>query len=329
MLPLSPRAARISNGASVRTFNDYVQTTKAAITGLPAEVRDDKVTLAFQHLILKSFATSRTTAYLAAQRNLSVRNCAVIKTLQEEIARYPVPETLTHRELESFATKAIGLLLRPRLDASTKSDQGGEFKSYFEAYYAKKFVDRFGQPVVRPEISTAFPIGVAISDADIATVEVMLLEYIFDQVDPTPVFGDASSIGAIDPATTKFYPNLSRPTFSVVNSAYNYRCIRAEGRGLTVKSLDRVVEVAKALGDRAAALGGLSFNSFGGVGLSLGLFGKVSIGDNQTLSVLAKTAVSRLAMRLSYASSIGLMASAEDNKPDTCDAGADYVFVFQ
>jgi hypothetical protein len=48
---------------------------------------------------------------------------------------------------------------------------------------------------------------------------------------------------------------------------------------------------------RTSTLGGLVTGSFGGLGVSLGVFGKISIGDNQTLQTIVKTALSHAAAR--------------------------------
>ena len=58
-----------------------------------------------------------------------------------------------------------------------------------------------------------------------------------------------------------------------------------------------------AASDQATVVGGLVTNTVGGISIGLGVLGKISIGDNQTLSDLAKTAASEVALRAALATS--------------------------
>jgi len=51
--------------------------------------------------------------------------------------------------------------------------------------------------------------------------------------------------------------------------------------------------LAQTAGNRASMLGGTVGGSFGGIHVGLGVFGKWSIGDNQTLQALVKTALNK------------------------------------
>ena len=291
----------IRNGES---YAGHLKSREAALDRLPRDIRDDKVTRAFFRSLHRSFAAHRLSA-LATTANLDEQGCSNLLRLRAEVATSPVDSILTHREIEAFATKVMGIWLRPQLELGSQTRSGSwsndSFDFYFKSYYDKKFVDRFGRGVPRPEISKDFPISIAISDADIASAEVVLLEYIFDVIDPTPIFGDTDLFSA----TTKFFPGDARPT--IVDAFSDVPYLPLSRSGLNADEINKIVQLADALGDRAAALGGLTFNSIGGVGISLGFFGKFSVGDNQTLSVLAKKAVSRFAARLSYASSVALL----------------------
>jgi hypothetical protein len=56
--------------------------------------------------------------------------------------------------------------------------------------------------------------------------------------------------------------------------------------------------VAQLVGQEASGITGLTLGSFGGWGVSLGVFGKFSVGDNQTLQVVARTLLSKIAERI-------------------------------
>jgi hypothetical protein len=64
-----------------------------------------------------------------------------------------------------------------------------------------------------------------------------------------------------------------------------------------------------------ATIGGLVINSPGGNSIGLGVFGKISIGDNQTLSDLLKTAVSELALRATLTTSYFTLRNITFNPP--------------
>jgi hypothetical protein len=62
-------------------------------------------------------------------------------------------------------------------------------------------------------------------------------------------------------------------------------------------------DLTSAASDQATAVGGMIVNTPGGVSFGLGVVGKISIGDNQTLSDLVKTAASDLTLRATLATS--------------------------
>jgi hypothetical protein len=80
---------------------------------------------------------------------------------------------------------------------------------------------------------------------------------------------------------------------------------------VTVKTVGLIKDLADAAGDRAAALGGLVAETPGGIEIGLGVLGKVSIGDNKTLSMIAKTAAARIATRATFAAGYWSLADAQ------------------
>lgn len=67
--------------------------------------------------------------------------------------------------------------------------------------------------------------------------------------------------------------------------------------GITTQNVWLLQTLANGASDEASTVGGLVANTAGGLGVSLGVFGKISIGDNATLSDLVKAAASELALR--------------------------------
>jgi len=59
-------------------------------------------------------------------------------------------------------------------------------------------------------------------------------------------------------------------------------------------------------------VGGISGGSFGGFGVSLGAFGKVSVGDNQTVQVVIKTVLAKVAERVAADASYRVLYKVPD-----------------
>jgi hypothetical protein len=57
-------------------------------------------------------------------------------------------------------------------------------------------------------------------------------------------------------------------------------------------------------GKEAGAVTGVTLGTFGGFGLSLGVFGKVSVGDNKTLQGIAQTMLAKVAERITAEASV-------------------------
>ena len=181
--------------------------------------------------------------------------------------------------------------------------------AYLTAYYETgKFTDRLSIVSPKPNISTTIP------DSEIAAAETVLLEFVADTIDPTPVMGDspAASISS----TTRFYPGDStyEPTAYATGLAKYVQIPNPttddeikNACGITTKNAWVLKDLANGAGDQAAAVGGLIANTPGGLSIGLGVLGKISIGDNQTLSTLVKTAASRLATRAAHPASAFLL----------------------
>jgi hypothetical protein len=136
------------------------------------------------------------------------------------------------------------------------------FVAYFEAYYQGKFVDRMGTKYDVPKVSTT------IGDADITAAENVLLEFLIDAIDSTPVMGDAQGVASVSD-TTKFYPGGSTnvPTVYVVTHVNNpsiYAFIPTpstaapdDACGITTANAWVLKDLANGASDEAAAVGGL------------------------------------------------------------------------
>jgi hypothetical protein len=250
------------------------------------------------------------------------------KEEQQAISTSAANTKISDREIKDFAEKLFsshlranpGAFMRPssfvESDIVGSSDSGqahdGMFYSYMAAYYQNKFVDRMGVSVAAPTISQT------ITDAEITAAETILLEYLFDKIDKTPVLGH--TVGG----STTFYPGgkTSPPTvYTVLHPTVPAIYLEiGDGTdnacGFNTKNAWVLNEVANAAGDQGGAVGGLIANTAGGISIGLGVVGKISIGDNQTLSVLAKTFASRLATRAAFDATFWTLKDVRFNIPE-------------
>jgi hypothetical protein len=323
-------ALKAATGA-FHNYDDYYEAVKPNVLEMfPPALHDDRAMNAFIEYFLAVSGESQLEAYAAAH---PARDIAEIDIQRRQIARHSGPGEISHAAMKEFTGTIFQLQLRPpaaalvshsstidravlspaqikALDANPAPDQA--FLEYFEAYYKGKFVDRMGNSISKPTIS------LTITDSDITAAETMLLEFLFDALDLTPVMGD----GDTAESSNTFYPagSSSKPTaISVKDPITTYRKIPAgdaSSCGVTAQNSWVLRDLAQGASDQAAAVGGLIANTPGGVSIGLGIFGKISIGDNQTLSVLVKTAASRFAMRATLAASYQVLKNIRFNVPD-------------
>ncbi len=307
-------------------FATYHTTIQAIVRAkMPPGLQEHKVTKAFTDFVASASGEAQLDAQIA---NGTLRDREKIAAEREAIRKNSGPDKLTHGEMKDFADKLFDLQLRPGeapltnsspnlsgLSAKeiqlikTRPQPDKAFIAYFEAYYHGKFVDRMGTTVEKPQISTTIP------DSEIVAAETVLLEFLIDAVDPTPVMGDTATV--ID--TTIFYPGgfSTKPT-AISSGLANYKHIPddPDACGITTKNAWVLKDLANAASDQAAAVGGLVANTPGGISLGLGVVGKISIGDNQTLSAMVKAAASRVALRATLASSYWTLRYFRFNVPE-------------
>jgi hypothetical protein len=72
----------------------------------------------------------------------------------------------------------------------------------------------------------------------------------------------------------------------------------AEGCGITKDKAKAIEYLGQTAALKASMVGGITGGSFGGFGASFGAFGKISVGDNQTVQVVIKTVLGKVAERV-------------------------------
>jgi hypothetical protein len=294
---------------------------------MPPGLKQHKVTKALTEFLTSASGEAQLDAQIA---DGTLRDPRQISAERKAIQKHSGPSKLTHGEMKSFADKLFDLQLKPGAAALTNSSPNLSalspkevaflnahppldkmFTAYFEAYYKGNFTDRMGTKLDKPQISTTVP------DAEIVAAETVLLEFLIDLIDPTPVMGDAAP-GSVVNGSTTFYPGAStdQPTAYSVENYVQIPAGSPTACGITAQNVWVLRDLANGARDQAAAVGGLVANTPGGISIGLGVLGKISIGDNQTLSVMVKTAASRVALRATLASSYLILRHVKFNVSD-------------
>ena len=302
---------------NVTTFGDLVATGRARLVNLPSAVQSDDVTDAIFRVIIKTSAQAQLDRAKVVSGAPGAAAISGLDQQQIEVNNFAAPTNISLGQLKAFADKLVDKGLQPDIAGSTApgaanptqpaTQKPNALAAYFTAYYQGKFYDRFSQSVSKPSLSTTIP------DTEIAAALTVLVEYIADLVDPTPVLGDTQKPGVADvqapgaappSPTTTYYPGKSSDEPTALSAGLaTYRDIKGNQCGVTTDNAPVLLAIANAAGDRAATISGLVSQSWGGVSVGLGVLGKFSIGDNQTLGTIVKTAATRLGARISYAAS--------------------------
>lgn len=277
--------------------DDYVASTSlgelksriAAIQQtLPPNLREDPVVKGFSAVIVKAAIQGQIAGLKAA--NFSVSD-------EEEVKKIPVPSRLTHGQLKHFVLTLLSDKTPAVVDLKSShitmpATQGGAtIGDYLAAYYQGDYRDIYGTKLDKPTVN------MTISDKEIAAVLTVFLDYIADSLNLVPVL--TSDKSPKDGETT-FYigGNKTMPT------ALKLKIAKAEFIPETSNECEWTKEnaflletFANASGDEAATVSALSSQSAGGFEIGLGFLGKISVGDNQALSTIVKTAASQTANR--------------------------------
>jgi hypothetical protein len=275
----------------------------SAVTAITTGATDVKATappaLANDRVVNSLIVAVSNTA-LQAHRNVVAAqgNMTAAAVADSAIAANGDPGSLSNADFRTFAQNLSNSTLNPVVaDASTSGTSQQIFwrnlVSYYDAYFNGTFVDRFGNTLPKPSITST------ISDEEISGVVAVFIELLSDAILPTP--------GWKDPATGTFYPGASktRSTYFAVGvtkaGANQESAITPEAQstqcGITPLKARAMTYLANAASTRASTLGGLVTGGFGGVSIGFGVLGKLSIGDNQTLQTIVKTALSHATAR--------------------------------
>jgi hypothetical protein len=323
----------------LKTFTDYhTAVTQRVAEKLGSELASDPVVTAFTEVAASVSAEAQLDAQIAD--GTAAASGIDVQSEFSAIRAHSAAPNLKDFQLKNFSNKLFKLQLKhtaadyttaaPKqavVDAATAAKSSltqatttkptfdDALVAYLKAYYEGKFYDRMGTAISKPQLPNTSNLVSSLSnfsvpDSEITAAETVLLEFLMDTLDPTPVMGNTAcpipttSVSAScqpdpsDPKTTTYYPGNSanQPTALTVGLA-KYIELPPSGCGITTQNVWVLHTLATGASDEAATVGGLVANTAGGIGVSLGFFGKISIGDNATLSDLVKTAASEVSLR--------------------------------
>lgn len=186
--------------------------------------------------------------------------------------------------------------------------------AYVSAYVDGKYVDRFGTVLPPPAISRT------IGNTEIAGVVSVIIDAVGDYLVRGPVWTEKNDKGQTiyypaafskdaEQALKDKEPKVLQPTVLGVRikargqDGEGTPLIQAvplvnEGCGITKEKAQAIEYVGQTAALKASMVGGITGGSFGGFGASFGAFGKISVGDNQTVQVVIKTVLGKVAERV-------------------------------
>ena len=165
---------------------------------------------------------------------------------------------------------------------------------YYQTYYSGPFYTYFGAKFDKPVVS------LTINDNEITQAASVFIELLFDYAMKSPVWVDGGTYypgsGSTEPTVAK----LSEQGFQYQGFLQPVKLpvLLPNGCHMTATKAKIINYVAQQFATAASSDTSLTIRSVGGLGISLGVFGKLSVGDNNTLSLLAKAAVSEATLRL-------------------------------
>jgi hypothetical protein len=268
-------AAALANILDLRVFAARRESIEAALS---ERVKKEPV---YQQLVNElEFSTYET------QRSLVERHMLRADLVPNNVGTHPAG-SLSESDFRSFAKVIQEEVFSTPFAYASGLDTGNDFKKYFtdyfSVYFSGKFVDRFGVTLPKPVLSRN------IGDTEISGTVTVFVELLLDYWLHTPVWKD--SAGTLYPGQF----GSDGPPTAVKEGLAPELLLQTESKkcGITALKAKAVQYVASTAGTKASSIGGLVGGSFGGLHFGFGILGKVSVGDNKTLSTLVKSVLGK------------------------------------
>ena len=286
---LTPSALADRHMAKIRSIHNRADTIQAS---LPPQLASDPV---FNSMVANIKYIS-TTSLVKARQKLSGTN-EITPEDASYLAKAPKPPPISHTDIPSFLHNISSLALRNTANPASAGDSYNQqlfwskADQYYKAYFAGNFVTYFMQQLPKPTLSAT------ITDAEIDNAALVFIEFVFDEIlQPTFWYGKDG----------KYYPAgvalKIPPTYLTVNNILP-GSLEVIGQGPTGCGMNYVKAntlnyLAQQFATAATAETSLTVKSAGGLEVGLGILGKLSLGDNSTLTSLLNMVVTDVVKRL-------------------------------
>lgn len=234
-------------------------------------------------------------------------NASILKDFGERIQ-----ERFLKHDLQGTATESAEAKARLVADVNEFNQV---LVAYVSAYVDGKYVDRFGTTLPAPAISRT------VGNTEIAGVISVIIDAVGDYLVRGPVWTekgdrgtlyypasfskDAADLALKDPKAAPLEPTVVGLRIKARGQGDGEGTpliqpvpLVSDGCGITKDKAKAIEYLGQTAALKAAMVGGITGGSFGGFGASFGAFGKVSVGDNQTVQVVIKTVLGKVAERV-------------------------------
>ena len=233
-------------------------------------------------------------------------NASLLKDFGERIQ-----ERFLKHDLQGTATQSAEAKARLLADVHEFNQV---LVAYVSAYVDGKYVDRFGTVLPAPAVSRT------IGNTEIAGVISVIIDAVGDYLVRGPVWTekgdrgplyypasfskDAADLALKDPKAPPLEPTVVGVRIKAAGQGGEGSPLIQplplvdEGCGITKDKARAIEYLGQTAALKASMVGGITGGSFGGFGASFGAFGKISVGDNQTVQVVIKTVLGKVAERV-------------------------------
>jgi hypothetical protein len=290
----SKAAVATKQGNQLAKIQSNTQLVRNAIPQIGSHPVVNAVLQHVQYISTSSIATSRHI----------LTNGQTDEADQVYLASVSKPPPLAASDIVQFGrTLAETVMRNTGGNPDTTNEDAQQFwsnvKAYYTAYYQGNFVNYFAQPVSKPTVQ------LTISDTEITAAAGVFLELLFDQLLSPTVWTDGSK---------NYYPGAGSkaPTYLGVFKQTAAKLTTPDGAcGMTEAKVNTITYLANTFSTAASGELSVGVKSFGGIEVGLGIFGKLSIGDNSTLTALLQAVASEAVKRLTVAIAAPILEAIE------------------
>lgn len=184
---------------------------------------------------------------------------------------------------------------------------------YYYHYYRGDFTPYMGKQLAAPSLASGSTTSTAYtaSDIEIQQAVSVFVEFLLDNIFQSPIW----KVPAAGGKTYTYYPSGSTtaPTALTLQNLTSLGTLSSglTGCGMNVPKANFVRYLANAFSDAAGADTSLTIKTAGGIDIGFGILGKVSIGDNKTLTDLVQMAVTEVVSRLTVAFAVPIVSAID------------------